>query len=508
MRSFTIHPLIHWKIRLFLILIICGSGLAAQNYQNICSPGVTYYKNRQGNFGAFRKDSIHNPYVGDTMFISYTALRDPLNTGDCADISNGSVLGRKVFKKHDGWFYFFNVNFDSVRINTQAVLNQSWRLFDQPNYYLEGKVTSIIQDSVLGMPDQIKIITIQAKDYNGVNISHMFNNKQFKLSEHYGLSQVYDIYKIPSDTIFYSLIGKASPALGVQDLTWQQVYDFDPGDEFHHFSDYWYNSGQWFEQERTWTIKRILDKTVYGNIDSVTYLIEFCYKKGVRSGPDSWTYSYHIDTITEKYRFNLPDKDSCDLRKLPNELLNNHYHTYRYLGFYHSNGRPLKYIKSRCYSWNLVCYKMLDEYIWKGDLFKFAKGIGSVLQEQVSDEYHHSTSLVYYKKGNETWGTPVANDCHILVGTEPPISSAVKSIKIIPNPVQDKAEIIVPELQYGKKSVLRLYNELGKLVLIIKTLSSTYTLNRSGLAPGVYFLVATSEDGGVLGSSKVLFISG
>lgn len=106
MRSFTIHPLIHWKIRLFLILIICGSGLAAQNYQNICSPGVTYYKNRQGNFGAFRKDSIHNPFVGDTMFISYTALRDPLNTGDCADISNGSVLGRKVFKKMMAGFTF------------------------------------------------------------------------------------------------------------------------------------------------------------------------------------------------------------------------------------------------------------------------------------------------------------------------------------------------------------------------------------------------------------------
>ena len=506
MRTFTIHPLLSRNIILFLILIICGSGLAAQNYQNICSPGVTYYKNRQGNFGAFRKDSIHNPFVGDTMFISYTALRDPLNTGDCADISNGSVLGRKVFKKNDGWFYFFNMNFDSVRINTKAALNQSWRLFDQPNYYLEGKVTSIGQDSVLGMPDQIKIITIQAKDYNGVNISHKFNNKQFKLSEHYGLSQVYDIYKIPSDTVFYSLIGKASPALGVQDLTWQEVYDFDPGDEFHHFSSYWYNSGQWFEQERTWTIKRILDKTVYGNIDSVTYLTEFCYKKGVRSGPDSWTYSYHFDTITEKYKFNLPVKDSCDLRKLPNELLDNHLYTYRYLGYYHSNGRPLKYIKSRCYSWYQGCYNMLDEYIWKGDLYKYAKGIGSVLQEQVSDEYHHSTSLVYYKKGNETWGTPVANDCHILVGTDPPVTSAVKSIKIIPNPVRDKAEVLVSGLNDCGIYWVQITDVYGREVLKKQFSSSSFTIDCMGLAKGLYNVIIWTEDATFHESSKFLVV--
>ena len=503
MRSFTIHPLIHWKIRLFLILIICGSGLAAQNYQNICSSGVTYYKDRNGYFGAFRKDSIHNPFVGDTMFISYTALRDP-SSGICSDISNGGLLGRKVFKKHDGWFYFFNVNFDSVRINTQAVLNQSWRLFDQPNYYLEGKVTSIIQDSVLGMPDQIKVITIQAKDYNGVNISHMFNNKQFKLSEHYGLSQVYDIYKIPSDTVFYSLIGKASPALGVQDLTWQQVYDFEPGDEFHSIYGFWtiYN-GQWYQQEKKWSIKRILEKTVYGNFDSVMYQVEYCQKKAIH-GSTTWYYTYYFDTITEKYNFHLPDKDSCDLRKLPNELLNNYSYTFRYLGYYHSNERPLKYIKSRSYSWYQGCYKILPEYPWQGDLYKYAKGLGTVFEERIADESQYSVSLVYYKKGNETWGTPVANDCHILVGTEPPVTSAVKAIQIIPNPVKDKTEIILTGIPAGNIYSLVVFDICGREVLKKQFSSSTFTLDCQELAKGLYNIVIWNDAGTFHEVSKFL----
>ncbi|MEI6884710.1 MAG: T9SS type A sorting domain-containing protein [Bacteroidota bacterium] len=113
-------------------------------------------------------------------------------------------------------------------------------------------------------------------------------------------------------------------------------------------------------------------------------------------------------------------------------------------------------------------------------------------------------------KGNKWIGTELAglvvfNENGVTVGmTEHGATSAEKKITIIPNPVQDKAKVIIPEQQSGKKSVLRLYNELGKLVLTIKTLSSTCTLNRFGLAPGVYFLVVTSEDGGVLGSSKVL----
>ena len=113
---------------------------------------------------AFRSDSVVPAGVGDTLFFSYRAIRTIADTG-CQDTTSGSILGRKIYKTQSGWFYLFNRNYDTVRINTQATLNQSWRFCPlTANGYLEAKVTAVITDSVLGAPDAVKVITLQAKD--------------------------------------------------------------------------------------------------------------------------------------------------------------------------------------------------------------------------------------------------------------------------------------------------------------------------------------------------------
>jgi len=488
------------------IFILLPPGISAQSYQNICSPGVTYYKNRSGYFGAFREDTIHNPHIGDTIFISYTALRDPANSNDCVDISNGSVLGRKIYKKHDGWFFFYNQTNDTVRINTQASVNTAWHFVEQPNYYLEGKVSSIIQDTVLGQPDQVKVITIQAKDYSGQGISHIFNGKQIRLSEHYGLSQVYDIYKIPADTVFYSLEGKASPPLGLQDLDWKQVYDYDTGDVFHYY--YWrntYGTLGWVLTYQKWWIDSVFRKTVYGNEDSVDYEVYRCTRTSTLVGEDLWAYNNYLDTTVLRYRFTNPPADSMDIRKLPNELLDNHYRTSRYLGYYNSKGRPVKYMRNNAYSWSPSCYYACPDVIWEGWQFQFAKGIGMI------DEYwdfNQSTwgesSLVYYRKGNETWGTPVATDCSILVGQQPPPSSAEKNILIIPNPFSYKADVIIPGISEGEKVKFILYDEFGRIAWTMNPVAAPYRIYRNNFIAGMYFLIILREDGSVDGKVKVI----
>jgi len=482
-------------------------GITAQGYQNICSPGVTYYKNRSGYFGAFRKDSIHNPHVGDTIFISYTALRDPANSWDCVDISNGSVLGRKIYKKHDGWFFFYNKTNDTVRINTQAAVNTAWHFFEQPNYYLEGKVSSIIQDTVLGQPDQVKVITIQAKDYSGQGISHIFNGQQIRLSEHYGLSQVYDIYNIPADTVFYSLEGKASPPLGLQDLDWKQVYDYDKGDVFHFH--YWlqtYYNMQWRLAQEKWWIDSVMEKTVYGE-DSVDYKIYRCLRVANRVGEDSWTYSNYFDTIVSRDRFNPPPADSPDITKLPGELLDNHSYTPAYQGYYSFRSRAVKDIKTRSYYYDPgnSCYHKESFILWEGQQCKYAKGLGNVDFYRVQAENIMSDGfLVYYRKGNETWGTPVATDCSILVGQQPPPSSDVKNIMIIPNPFTDRAEIIIPGIKNGEKVKFLIYDELGRNVRKGQTDASPYIIYRNSLTAGVYLLMVLREDDSVGGRTKVV----
>ena len=229
-----------------IILLLCFSGgvMYAQDYQNICSPGTTFYQNNTGIIKAFRQDSVYPQGNNDTVFLSYRTIR-PFNVNGCYDTTNGSILGRRIFKKHDGTFCFFNWNKDTLRIRTQAVLNDTWKFCDLPGgSRIDARVTAIYQDSVLGLTDEVKVITFQAKDLNGNNIAHFLNQKTIKLTRHYGISGTYDLYFMPdiesNDGSSYSLAGKTNPSLGIRNLAWKDIYNFDAGDEFHWNGYYWY----------------------------------------------------------------------------------------------------------------------------------------------------------------------------------------------------------------------------------------------------------------------------
>ncbi|MCX6249689.1 MAG: hypothetical protein NTX61_02955 [Bacteroidetes bacterium] len=52
------------------------------------------------------------------------------------------------------------------------------------NCHLEAKVTALQQETIQGQTDQVKVITLQAKQNNGQTISHIFNGKTIGLSQH------------------------------------------------------------------------------------------------------------------------------------------------------------------------------------------------------------------------------------------------------------------------------------------------------------------------------------
>jgi len=492
------------KSYIAILLFVLPLGSFTQNYQNICSQGISYYKNPGNYLGAFRRDSVYITGVGDTIFISYTVLRDPADSG-CADISNGSVLGRKIFKRHDGWIFFFNKYNDTIRINTQATLNQTWKLTEWSNHYLEATVISITQDSILGQTDQVKVISLQAKNSHAVNISSPFNQKQFRLSEHYGLSLLCDVYKTPYDTSTFSLVGKSNPQLGIQDLTWKRAFDFDTGDVFHFYycekNNYY---GQWILWKQQWSIKRIIEKTVYGNYDSVVYHTEYCIKTATLQDNGNWGYTYSFDTLVQHYDLTKP-VGPVDISRLPLELVDNHWITCRYKGYIKYNNRPGKNILSNAYTWNAGCYYNTPFITWEGNWLSYAEGLGQVDYCFLGEMAWGETNLVYFKKGSETWGTPVSIDCNTLVGMEPTRVHENQNISINPNPVEQYAEVVIPDLGRAKSVFLILYNEFGKQVKKERITASPFILTRANLPPGLYLLSVITEDGTLKGSSKVLF---
>lgn len=485
----------HWKsvfTGLFSILFI---SLCAQNYENICFPGITSFKDINGNLKAFRRDSVKILPGSDTVFISYNAYRD--TSGVCKDTSNGDILGRKVLKKTNGIFYFFNIHKDTVVINTQAGVNQSWKFCPLPSgAYIEARVNAVSVEPVLGFNDQVKQIILQAKNGAGSGIAHPLNGKIIRLSMHYGLSAMLDIYRIPDDTVIYHLAGLTGINAGISDLQWRDVYNYNTGDEFHHFISWWCSLGAWYDIR---TIERVLDKTVFGNNDSVTYLMERCSRR-ISSYPPH--YSNYYDTISVSYNFDYLTIN--DPLKLPDEYTAAIEPSSFYGKIFSVSGRLSKgKIISGLYDPGTHCYGIpLESGLTE---MRYTEGLGQTLNhyEYWSDGlFVFTDTLAFYKKGSEVWGTPVATNCAVLTGQPNPDVPESFFIRIFPNPVESEAVVTLPGVTGSIE--YQIYNSNGVKVKEGTGQTNPMQLSFRQLPAGLYIMIFRETPGTRISKARIV----
>lgn len=484
------------------IILFCSSWflLEAQNYQNICSPGITLFKNISGNIKAFRQDSAILQGNNDTLFISYRTIR-PFQINGCFDTTNGSILGRRIKKKQDGTFYFFNSYHDTLTLKTQAPINESWKFCDLPGGRIDATVVNQLLDTVLGTPDSIKIITFQAKDLNGNNIPHFLNQKSMSLSRHYGIFATYDLYYMPdietNDATVYYLAGKTIPVLGIQNLTCKDVYNFDVGDEFQWSGGWWNGAGpQWN------TMKRVLGKEVFGDMDSVRYTIEYCKITWLPMPPPNVEYTH--DTIIESYNF-LTIGNNATIQNLPQTFqggVNTHSPEFvRNMGI---PGRQTQEYTTWRYTRSGYCWENPFEPTY--NIYNYSQGLG------VTYTYHEefqnwpvimSESMVYFMKGNEFWGTPLATNCNELLPVTESTGMLISNLKINPNPVENVAVLSYEGFSQGGLHYV-LYDEFGQQIRIQNMNSNPFIFDRSGLQNGLYVISLFDDKNSILLRKKII----
>ena len=491
------------KKLLFPLFFFWINILVAQNYQNICTPGITFYRSPDNYFMAFRSDSVLPVGVGDTLFFSYRAIRTLSDTG-CLDTTSGSILGRKIYKTQTGWFYLFNRNGDTVKINSQATLNQSWRFCPLPaNGYLEANVTSVISDTVLGAPDAVKIITLQAKDAGNNNIEHPLNQKSIRLSQHWGLSRMLDVFLVPDDTTLYTLAGKSVPAVGIQNLTWPEIYDYHAGDEFHYIGGA--STAGWK------TIMKVLTRTDYGS-DSVKYTLEHCQQLMSATYPN---YSTVHDTVTQTFSF-IENPGSAWLSRLPGEFMRGGYSA----GDYWFSTQYFPYRRQKGVSWGGflftptwnggdTCWRTGNGYYWTISAGDYTEGLGRTRTywDQADPPYyaHMEENLVYYKKGTNSWGTPITTDCFTLLSIEGKKAEVQTGIKVVPNPAETEAQVTLHGFNPDDSWNFTLYTYSGIKVFSGKVSSNQFILSRDGLASGFYILTISDRDGAIKGRTRMIY---
>lgn len=234
--------------------------------------------------------------------------------------------------------------------------------------------------------------------------------------------------------------------------TREEVYDYETGDEFHFSSKYLNIKNEGFED--------ITNLVIFGKYyslqeDTVFYIQEVQNRRRdlINGNWEPWTYSYYTDTLLYTQLDTLI-------------VLCSEPECYVYSNGSYCNGRQVN--KSYTYIPDLMA--SISE--------KYVVGCGKTEFHYTSSYGNIDSTLVYYKKGDEEWGSPVI----VGVGES---SAQYNKLEIYPNPASSLININYNAPYYG---IVYIYSIHGNLVKEINIIDNVNEIDISDLNPDIYFL--------------------
>jgi len=495
----------------YMILTLWSLSVAfasAQNYKAVKTDAAYYFMDPGLlNVISIRIDSALSTGNG-TYYYNFKQIR--ASHDSCSIADGASWLGDEVIEKPDGTFIINKFPYsagDSVHtytILTQSVLNQPWHFynFHTSTDYVEARLTEIKMMSFLNLTDSVRILTLTRKNSAGEIIESTVNTQKLLLSKNYGIIRILKFDNIPYYDIydFYDLAGKTNPETGITNLKTLQIYDFEPGDEFH--TAYFCRSSIIpYPVTRISTISRVLEKITYPSGDSVSYRMERCQSDCLTQETHGSVCEYSFDTIFQTYScLRTPEFETEPLETVPVSSLNN-WTTYTTMGLAAWNSHillyniPLKYIPTTQYwSKNGDCYSpAFDGSGFRGYYLEYYyKGLGGPYYYFDEPAWGPSKLLVYYKKGSEVWGTPLDCDSLRQVGIQEPKYN--QPISIYPNPTEGKIIILSPP-DISSPYRIVIYDISGRLITGFTMNSNTQAFDVSGFTAGIYICRLEAENG-------------
>ncbi len=476
---------------LFLILSISAF---SQNYQCINNNSVHYFTDGE-NVKAIQIDSVVTD-GNNNIYYNYPTLAE---TGefDCFTKNGPSWIGRKMMVKPDGDNVFYNLDSLSITIRTQAGEGEQWIIFEfYTGYYILATVDEITSMEFLGITDMVKKITFQAMGSNGTPVVHPINDMYILLSENHGLVRTLN-FKVFPDLVDetweegcheFDLCGLGNPSTGTQNLTKEQIFNLEVGDEYHteKVNSDWVAGT--YQQELM--IYNIIDKQVSANGDTLKYQASRCGRKeAIENGATE--ISHYNDTIGIVYVLQMyehfdtiPEKMIVDEFETGTRAYS--YNTQEYLA---NSEKMLKRKWDGLYS--DPPYDCIYQIIFKsknpgyGDVY-FVEGIGGPFWDYgyfPGNDFRH---LLYFNVDGEEWGDPLNCDS-LLLGIQNNTADQ-QQLKILPNPMTGRS-IVEFDNPNQQSFTLYIYDIYGKKAGEWKTRGNQTQIKKGNIAPGIYVLM-------------------
>ena len=418
------------------LLILAFLWMKAQHYQTVYPDRVAYFADQSNYIKCIRIDSVL--IQSDLIFYPFANIQQL--DYECYTPYGPSWIGEKIMV-NDSFSLFFNLKNDTIKIKTNAALNESWVAYELPD---STTITATVIDfdtmSFLEQLDSVKTIGFQVYDEFMTPVDHNLNHMTIIISRHHGIIKTFNFYLFPdySTEYFltetfqvYELIGLSKPEIGIQNLTWFDIFDFQPGDELHIL----YHSNCWEPEYGSYSTTH---KTVTKYISRIDYPDSILYVTLTESSVlndfnDEKSFSYRIDTIRSVI------KSNTNFDKLPGEPVIDSYQAYANSMVYND---PLIKSEPPYEEWisgeGYLCWHMpvADGCFFSKNYYKGLGGPYYSCTSYFTCIGETNNDLVYYKKGSKTWGTP-------LNMSDIPDASYNPKIEFYPNPADEKVTIMI-----------------------------------------------------------------
>lgn len=489
------------NIPLFIICLLLinisafGTSVADTNNYKCLDPLQTYYFS--GEFDQVKciridsvkleTDSVYYPFYTLCFVDSVETINQTYYHNYSPGIS--SWIGKKMILKPNGDNIFINRFNDSITIKTTASIGEKWVMWHKNLILIEATIDTIDTMSFLGLVDSVKTIRLRSVDKNNYPVNFLSADYTIRLSKKYGLIQTPSMYHFPFkiNTQYdisgtnNQLIGLSSPKVGFQNLTWKDVFDFEVGDEFHvHESSFYFGSG---------TEKKIIHKIISKEEVDESYEYNYLKKQLIRNRVDKVDeYTYSEDTITQIFKAN------SEFDKLPYEPTSNEFGRKLLPRYGMSSNTPD--IKFFAFYDNLM--NRQDSSIWMDDLisdggyydyYEYRKGLGGPYYEfhpfiMMGEDF---CKLVYYQKGNNSWGIPFDKLQNEELNEE-------SKMKIFVDRQNACIQILCPGFEHGNIHI-SIYNTTGKMIKYSSVESEKQIIQTNNWPGGIYFYAIRNKDG-------------
>jgi hypothetical protein len=259
---------------LLCILSFCAlnASVWSQDYQTFRSTDVHYF--RENNEGMMLASQIVGKMLiaGDSIFYPFKSFRfdSPYYDG----LLTSGWMGKKIIVQPDGLNLFFNKDLDTITINTQAEIGESFTFYNYDSgTTIEATVVSIEEEMVLDVLDTVKTFVLSSDEP-----SFDFEEHSFRIGKNAGILDVFPFYSFPekyapmygngTESESYQLVGQLYPRKGITKPTKSDVRNLNVGDVLQYTK---YNS-EWVDE--FWTRRlTVLSKVAIG-LDGAYFTLE------------------------------------------------------------------------------------------------------------------------------------------------------------------------------------------------------------------------------------------